>query len=260
MAARWERARLLPLCPAAAAWGVSALARAQPIQPPARQHQAALVECFRWGIQQLQAQRGAFEALDATAAPPRDSKRRGQGWLPGLVDIGWSNRLGWYEGFHVLLAVNPVGVITGFGYAPASVKDQPLAETFLAVRHQPEARLRSVGAPAQGPYVADKGFEGQAWHMHWYQAYGTEVICPPKRNSTCPWSRAWRRWLAGIRQIIDTVTASLEHVFRLDRERPHELSGFQARLAAKMTLQNVCIWFNEQLGRPRLAFADLLDW
>jgi hypothetical protein len=59
--------------------------------------------------------------------PSRDAKRRGAGWLPGLAEIGWSNRLGWYEGCHVLLAVNPWGMITGFGFGPASIKDQPLA-------------------------------------------------------------------------------------------------------------------------------------
>jgi hypothetical protein len=31
-------------------------------------------------------------------------------------------------------------------------------------------------------------------------------------------------------------------------------------LAAKITLHNFCIWLNEQLGRPSLAFADLVDW
>jgi len=30
--------------------------------------------------------------------------------------------------------------------------------------------------------------------------------------------------------------------------------------AARVTLHNLCIWLNEQLGRPRLAFADLLGW
>jgi hypothetical protein len=25
-------------------------------------------------------------------------------------------------------------------------------------------------------------------------------------------------------------------------------------------LHNFCMWLNEQLGRPRLAFADLLGW
>jgi hypothetical protein len=38
------------------------------------------------------------------------------------------------------------------------------------------------------------------------------------------------------------------------------LSGFQARLAAKMALYNFCIWLNEQLGRPWLAFTDLVNW
>jgi hypothetical protein len=72
----------------------------------------------------------------------RDAKRRGEGWLAGLSDIGWSNSLGWYEGFRLLVAVNPVGVITGFGFASASTKDQPLAETFFAARHEPNPRLR----------------------------------------------------------------------------------------------------------------------
>jgi len=59
---------------------------------------------------------------------------------------------------------------------------------------------------------------------------------------------------------VETVYEQLYHTFRLDRERPHDLSGFQARLAAKIALHHFCIWFNEQLGRPRLAFTDLVDW
>jgi hypothetical protein len=27
-----------------------------------------------------------------------------------------------------------------------------------------------------------------------------------------------------------------------------------------VALHNFCIWLNEHLGRPRLAFADLLQW
>jgi len=44
---------------------------------------------------------------------------------------------GWYEGFHLLLAVNPVGVMTGFGLGPASTNDPLLADIFLprAVSH-----------------------------------------------------------------------------------------------------------------------------
>jgi hypothetical protein len=135
-----------------------------------------------------------------------------------------------------------------------------LAETFFALRRQPQSQLPSVGAPAHGPYVVDKGFEGQANQARWRQAYGALVICPPKRNSRTPWPKALRRWLAGVRQVVETVYDKLFHTFRLDRERPQELSGFRTRLAAKIALHNFCMWLNEHLGRPRLAFADLVDW
>jgi len=174
--------------------------------------------------------------------------------------MGWSNRLGWYAGCHLLLAVTPWGMSTGFGFGPARTQDQPLAETCFALRRSPHPGLASVGLPACGPYVVDKGFEGHALHQTWGRAYGARVICPPKRHSRVPWPKRLRRWLAGVRQIVETVYEKLWHTFRLDRERPHDLSGFQARLAAKVALHNVCIWLNEQRGRPRLAFADLVAW
>jgi hypothetical protein len=31
-------------------------------------------------------------------------------------------------------------------------------------------------------------------------------------------------------------------------------------LAAKITLHNFGIWLNAHVGRPRLAFTDLVDW
>jgi hypothetical protein len=225
-----------------------------------RQHHDVLVAVFLHLVQLLAAQHGLYEALDSAAVPIREAKRRGAGWLPGLADIGWSNRLGWYEGFHLLMAVNAGGGITGFGFGAASTKDQPLAETFFALRRWPRPEVRSVGAPARGPYVVDKGFEGQAHHAAWWQTYGAQVICPPKRNSRTPWPKSQRRWLASIRQIVETAYDKLFHTFRLDRERPHALSGFRSRLAAKIALHNFCMWMNGQLGRPHLAFADLVDW
>ena len=59
-------------------------------------------------------------------------------------------------------------------------------------------------------------------------------------------------------QIVETVYDKLFNTFGLWRERPHELEGLRGRLAARVALHNFCIWLNEQLGRPRLAFADLL--
>jgi hypothetical protein len=66
--------------------------------------------------------------------------------------------------------------------------------------------------------------------------------------------------LASIRQIVETVTEKLHHTFRLQRERPHDSSDLHARLTAKIALHNFCIWLNQQLARPNLAFNDLSDW
>lgn len=213
---------------------------------------------------QLQPTNCAYEALDATGVVTRHAKRRGSGHLAGLTDIGYSNRLGWYHGFHLLVSVTPQGVITGYGFGSASVKDQTLAETFFELRATNASQLPSVGNVKGDYYVVDKGFEGQPRHKHWQEDYGAKVVCAPKRSrnvlSEPKWPRELRRWLASVRQIIETVNDKLVHTFRLERERPHELTGFMARLAAKVALHNFCFWLNRQLDRPGLAFAELIDW
>ena len=134
-------------------------------------------------------------------------------------------------------------------------------KTFFALRANPNPRLKGAGSAFLGTYVADKGFEGEENHRRWLQCYGAEVVHPPRRrNSKKPWSKRLRRWIAGIRQIVETLYDKLFNAFGLWQERPHEIGGLRARLAARVALHNFCIWLNDQLGRPRLAFADLLGW
>ena len=97
-------------------------------------------------------------------------------------------------------------MITGFCFGSASTADQPLAETFFALRAAPDPRLVSVGSAFSGLYVADKGFEGVENHRRWLECYGAEVIHPPKRNSKKPWPKRLRRWVASIRQIVEIET------------------------------------------------------
>jgi hypothetical protein len=69
---------------------------------------------------------------------------------------------------------------------------------------------------------------------------GLIFICGYSLSQTC--SKQWRQWLAGLRQGIEGVFDKLLNTFRLAKERPHALTGFQARLAAKISLHNFCIW------------------
>ena len=209
---------------------------------------------------ELGAGQAPYEVLDATAAPVRNVKRGGWGWLPEYVARGWSGRPGWYAGCHLLVAATPAGVITGYGIGPATAKDRPLAATVFAARAAADPRLPPVGRPADGPYAADSGFIGADRHERWRDGLGARVSCPPYRSATRNWPPALRRWLSGLRQVIEAVNDRLLFAFRLDRERPHALGGFHTRLAAKVALHNFSCWLNRQLGRPTLAFADLLGW
>jgi len=208
----------------------------------------------------LDAQNCLYERLDSSEVPTRDSKRRGAGWLAGETDIGWSNRIGWYEGFHLLVSSAQTGMMTGFGFAPASTHDQQMMETDLPARAVACEQLTCVGKPAQGVYIADKGFAGDKPHARWRELFRAEVITPPHQRSKRQWPKEWRRWLAHLRQGIESVFDKMVNTFRLARERPHTLTGFQARLTAKICLHNFCIWLNGHLQRPPLAFADLIAW
>jgi hypothetical protein len=226
-----------------------------------REHRDAITAFGLHLVESMRAQECPYEVLDSTAAVTRDAKRRGLGWLAGQADIGWSNRIGWDEGFHLLLSVTPMGVITGFGFGPASTHDQHLVATLFATRPRPSPRLPSAGQPAHGSYVEDLGFAGERPRQRWQAMLQVDLVTPPhQRSKWIHWPKALRRWLAGLRQIIETVNDKLLNTFRLARERPHDLTGFQARLAAKVSLHNFCIWFNLHLGRAPLAFADLLAW
>jgi hypothetical protein len=108
--------------------------------------------------------------------------------------------------------------------------------------------------------VADKGFAGERPRRTFQQRYQVELITAPHQSSKQRWPKALRRWLAHLRQIIETVNDKLLNTFRLARERPHDLTGFQARLAAKVALHNFCIWFNVQRDEAPLTFAELLAW
>ena len=72
--------------------------------------------------------------------------------------------------------------------------------------------------------------------------------------------QAAQEWIATIRQVLESVYDKLFNMFGLWRDRPNDLQGLRARLASRVALHNFCIWLNDQLGRPRLSFADLTGW
>jgi hypothetical protein len=162
-----------------------------------RQQHAALVAFVLYLVRLLGAQRCAYEALDSSGVPTRDAKRRGAGWLPGLADIGWSNRLGWYEGVHLLLTVTPIGVITGFvfrsfrtidRYSPGSTLKKKKGQTS----DQCGAHYHSIGGLVHaktsglGPTVSQPGLCSLSADQPWQRERNCDLSDPEREATYLP--------------------------------------------------------------------------
>jgi hypothetical protein len=224
-----------------------------------RQH-PYLVRFGQWCATQLDRGTAPLELLDTTAVPLRDRRRGGVGWLPEVSGLGYTLRLGWFDGVKLLLATTGEGVITGYALGLGNANDRALAEGFLAARATADPLLPTAGERRADFYLADKGFGGLAINQHWREAYGAEVATPPQRNAARTWARDLHRAHQRTRRPIETIAARLLHTFRLVRERPHTVSGLLTRVVAKVAVSNVLIWWNRQTGTPDLAIVESIGW
>lgn len=201
-----------------------------------------------------------YAIVDTFGVAVRNSQRRGAGWLAGQAAVGYCSRLGWFEGIRFLSVVGSSGAITGYALAPGNAGERAQAEALFAARAYPQPETALVGSYTDEPYLADKGFYGEACLARWREHYGASVIAPPEKNTKAAWSAALSRQHASLRQIVETVHDRLLNTFGLADERPHTFAGFYARVAAKVALHNICLWLNHCAGRPLLAFAELIAW
>ena len=169
-----------------------------------------------------------------------------KGLFAGQASFGRNaSKTEWVYGFKVALVVDPQGVVTAFGLAPAASDERPIGDALVdSDRHE--------------AYLADKGFAGIEWERRWLKEYGALVAATPKNNDRRAWSKEDRRWASGKRQIIEGVISQLKDFFALERHRAKTLGGLLARLAAKVAAYTCGQRINGSLGRPLRHLADLL--
>jgi hypothetical protein len=197
--------------------------------------------------QELAEPSAAYRVLDTTLVPAIVRVRASRkGLFAGQATFGRSaSKTEWVYGFKVALVVDPQGVVSAFGLAPAASDERPIGEALVA-----EDRYEA--------YLAGKGFAGVEWEQHWLRDYGALVAATPKNNDRRAWPKADRRWASGKRQIIEGVIWQLKDLFGLERHRAKTLSELLTRLAAKVAAYTCGQRINDRLGRPLRHLADLL--
>ena len=149
-----------------------------------------------------------YHVLDTTLIPAIVRVRASRkGLFCGQATFGRSaSKTEWVYGFKAALVVDPNGVITAFGLAPAASDERPIGEALIAEdRHE--------------AYLADKGFTAVEWERRWLREYGTLVAATPYDDSRRAWPKADRRWASGKRQIIEGVICQLKDFFCVERHR-----------------------------------------
>lgn len=196
----------------------------------------------------------------------------------------------WFYGVRLLASVTRLGTVAGFVVGPAATGERWLAEALFRWRHAPAAsgptavelaallgpthlvggerrgptgpiRARQgVGRPAPGPYLSDLGFQGAAWQAHWRAHYGAIVLTPASAVAQVVPEQVGqaKRWLSGLRQVVETAGGWLTATFHLAFPRAHTYQGVLARLGAKVAAFNLGVYVNQRTGRDPFAFFNPL--
>ena len=90
-----------------------------------------------------------------------------KGLFAGQASFGRNaSKTEWVYGFKVALVVDPQGVVSAFGLAPAASDERPIGDALVdSDRHE--------------AYLADKGFAGAEWERRWLKEYGSPRRCSP---------------------------------------------------------------------------------
>lgn len=228
-----------------------------------------------------------YEVLDGTPVP---LLRRCRGHRHKLFAAeaafgrGGSDRA-WFYGLDLVGAVSVTGAITGYVLAPANTEERWSVETLLQWRRNPTrpvptaAELEPVlgpphrtprhgptgpiatplgaGVPAAGPYLADRGLSGRAWHQHWHDDLGATVLTAAELPQPAPGDPAgWRerrrarRWLSRLREVAETTYGRLIELFGLCFPRARTYQGVRTRVAAKVAICNLALLLNLLFDQP----------
>jgi hypothetical protein len=250
----------------------------------ARDLAGALVALIPRVAEALGLAEAAYQVIDGVPVPLmrrcRGERHRCFGEEAGIGRGGSDHD--WYYGCELLVAASDQGAITGFVLGPPATDDRWFAETLLCTRQDPTAipwgaadlppshrkgggrtgptgplgPRGAAGVPSAVPYLADCGFAGAVWQVHWQTDYGATVLTP--RDLAATRDHPARRQFAGWRQVIETINSQLEQVLHLWYPGAHTAWGLLTRIAAKLLAFNLGLLLNRHFDRATFALTTLV--
>jgi hypothetical protein len=208
---------------------------------------APLLEAFRRAcLRKLGITLVCAGLLDTKPVPVmgyRRSKRSSE--FAGSADYGYcaSRRL-YYFGYKLVTISTLSGIPIVYDLVPASTEERKAAESLLD---------QLSGFDLFG----DKGFLGKAWQTGIKQRTGNTIWTSKRKNQHEQQSKAFERWLNGLRLRIEGLFNEIQNVGKnVERLLAKTVLGLCARIAAKMTSHLLKYVFRDQFGIDVITFSQ----
>lgn len=170
--------------------------------------------------------------------------------LAGWAGYGYcASHSRFFWGLRLHLVTTPAGLPMSFALAHPKTDEREVA---IDLFDTDPALL--AGRDGQ-TLVADKGYASAAFETRLAQ-HGIELVRPTRRDET---PRRGGRQLKGVRQIIESVNATLKTQLSLERHGGHSRQGVLVRVLQRLLALTAAIWHNHHTRQPALRSLTPYD-
>jgi len=156
-----------------------------------------------------------------------------------------ASRKMYYFGYKLVAICTLEGLPLLYDLVPANMDERQAAEALL-------------GKLTGFSLLADKGFLGQDWQAGVLQFTGNRVWTPKRKNQTKQQSKAFERWLNGLRLRIEGLFNEIQNVGKnLERLLAKTVIGLCSRIVAKMTSHLLKYILRSHFGIDVLSFSKV---
>ena len=164
----------------------------------------------------------------------------------GSADYGYcASRKLYYYGYKLVTISTLSGIPIVYDLVPASTDERKAAETLLD---------QVCGYDLYG----DKGFIGKAWQAKIKMRTHNTIWTPKRKNQHKQQSKAFERWLNGLRLRIEGLFNEIQNVGKnVERLLAKTILGLCARITAKITSHLIKYVFRAKFGIDVITFSHV---
>jgi len=214
-----------------------------PLQSGYNKRLRKLLSTMTWLVAELGRQSSIADdgvwVVDSTpveCARSRETVNRSD--LAGWAEYGYcASHSRYFWGLRLHLVCTLHGLPVGWALTGAKADEREVLETILAT-------TPGLARPGRQLVIADRGYYGGVFEDTLLSA-GIDLLRKPRKGER---PRAGHQFFKPLRQVIESVNATLKTQLDIERHRGKTVAGVCTRIAQRILALTAAIWHNDALG------------